>query len=479
MATTTKDETYDNFASPKPGVELMNDGEHKPVRGASFAMLFLISSPRMPIQMAWAAQWAALGPFLGTLLPPFAVQLTQLVGPLTGILVAPVVGVLSDRSTNSWGRRRPLLMYGAITSAVCWILMGFTKEMGEALGDYGDGTTAEESHTYTAIFVIIFYTWMDSTVNVVQTPCFLMIADFAGDRQTTGSSLGQGWSTVGAVIIAAYISWFGAPHLTLKSFLTMLAVVMVVNVFLVCAIAKETPLDKSQASTDSTCSQIGAAFGAIYQGLVTLPGQLLVYAVLMFLSLYGWTAYSGNKGQFFGLEVYDGEATGAGDCGDKCTEAQDNYNKGVKLAGGTTDLIFNIVSYIYLLVLPFLVKHFGVKIVLTLAMIPQSLLMIMAFTMNATIDVIIVVLVSFTGATIFALMVPFIIAVMGEDADIGMYVGAINSANCFGQLLNFIVGSAIINTSLGYKLPVFIGGVFSFMAVIVSAIFIKVKLYAL
>lgn len=467
---------YDNYASPKPGMELLNDGESKPLRGASLPMLFLLSSPRMPIQMAWAAQWAALGPFLGTLLPPAAVQLTQVVGPVTGVLVAPTIGVLSDRSTAKWGRRRPYLFYAAVASGVCWTLMGFTKEFGTAMGDGGD------DHTWTAVFCIVFYVWMDTTVNIVQTPAFLIIADFAGDRQTTGQAIGQGWSVIGALMVSLYIWAFGNAYESLHEFLGMLAVVMVVDVTIVCLVCKETPLDPAEKDTSSTCSQVGQAFGSIYQGLATLPPQLVVYCVMMFCVLYGWTAYSGNKGQFFGLVVYDGNATDAGTCGDKpegCSEAQKAYNKGSALAGGVTDTIFNIVSYVYLMILPFLVKTFGGKNVLTVAMIPQAALMFMAFCKDPTIDVIIVVAVSVTGATIFALLVPVIINVMGEDADIGMYVGAINSANCFGQLLNFIIGAGIVNTSLGYKLPVFVGGAVSFVAIIASAFFLKIKLYSL
>lgn len=50
---------------------------------------------------------------------------------------------------------------------------------------------------------------MDITVNVVQTPLNLLISDFAGDRQTLGAALGQGWSALGAVMVSSYIYAFG------------------------------------------------------------------------------------------------------------------------------------------------------------------------------------------------------------------------------------------------------------------------------
>lgn len=127
---------YDTQASPTC------KGERKSTAGASIPHLLMISMPRMAVRMAWTAQWSALGPYLGTMMPKYAVQLAQIIGPVTGILVAPTVGAFSDQSTNKWGRRRPFLLYGAITSAICWTAMGYTRQIGDALGDYGTGKRA-------------------------------------------------------------------------------------------------------------------------------------------------------------------------------------------------------------------------------------------------------------------------------------------------------------------------------------------------
>lgn len=467
---------YEQYGSPK--VDGIQDGD-QPIRGASIPMLLLISMPRMAIQMAWSAQWAALGPYLGTMLPKYAVQLTQVIGPLTGILVAPTIGVLSDRSLNKWGRRRPFLLYAAVGSVICWILMGYTREIGDALGDYGSGKPGDPtSRAWTATFTIIFYTWMDITVNIVQTPAFLIIADFAGDRQTTGAALGQGWSTLGSILVSGYIEIWGAAHLTLGYFLGMLCVVMMVTVGLVCIFVKEEPLIDT-SDRESALKQIGEAFYSIIKGLKTLPSVLIVYCLVFFCVMYGFTAYSGNKGQFFGFEVYDGLSDGADKCGDNCTVEQDAYNHGVRVAGGSTDFLFNIAGYAFSWMLPFLVSKVGAKWVLTMSLLPQALLMVMAFSKIIALNVLIVVVTSLSQTTIFAMLVPVIVHVFGDKADIGMYVGALNSANCFGQLLNFVIGAALVETSMGYKLPMFIGGVMSFIGMVISIFFLKLKMYSL
>ncbi|KAG6962077.1 hypothetical protein JG688_00008794 [Phytophthora aleatoria] len=350
-------------------------------------------------------------------------------------------------------------------------------QLGDALGDVGSGKPGEETdRKWTALLTIFFYLWMDITVNIAQTPALLLISDFAGTRQTIGSAMGQGWSTLGAIVVAAYTEFFGAAYNSMHWFLGMLSVFMAVCIGASCYVAKEIPLDKRAMEKRSCCKNVTYAFGSIYAAVKTLPGVLVVYCTVIFLNQYAFAAYNGNKGMFFGLEVFDGDATNSATCGDECSEEQRDYNRGVRLAGGLADMLFCIVGYVYSWVLPPLVRRFGAQKIATLATIPQVLLMFMAFCDIAALDVVIVALTSITISTFFALVVPLIVHIFGHTADIGVYVGVVNSANSLGQLLNFIVGSALVETSMGYRLPVFVGGAVSLLAFLVCLIFFRIEM---
>ncbi|RLN86032.1 hypothetical protein BBJ28_00015858 [Nothophytophthora sp. Chile5] len=466
---------YDSHASPKPH----DDTVKAPLAHPSIWLLLAVSIPRMAIQMAWSAQWAALGPYLSTMLPNFAVQITQFIGPIVGALVGPTIGVFSDRTTSRFGRRRPYLMVAGVGSVICWIAMGYTREMGDALGDHGNGTDGEKTdRTWTSVFTVFFYLWMDITVNVVQTPAFLLIADFSGDRQTTGAALGQAWSTLGSILVAGYIELIGPAYNSLHWFLGMLSVVMALCVGIACWVAKEVPLDKSKMEQVSACNHVSHAFRSIYHGLRTLPRDLVGYCAILFCIQYGYAAYNGNKGQFFGLEVYGGSAENADNC-DPCSAEQVAYNHGVSIAGGRADLLYNIVGYAYSWTLPFLVSKVGVKWVMTISTLPQTMLLIMAWTSNVTFDVFVVAITGISQSVVIALLVPVVIHVFGQDGEIGVYVGALNSANCFGQLLNFAIGAAVVDTSLGYKLPVFLGGAMAALSFFIALLLFKIKMYSM
>ncbi|OQS01927.1 Glycoside-Pentoside-Hexuronide (GPH):Cation Symporter Family [Thraustotheca clavata] len=462
------------------------------VEGCSIPFMFLLCAPKMAMNMAWAAQWAALGPLLEILLKSHWVQLVQLVGPTTGLLVAPTIGVLSDNCSSKWGRRRPYLFWGAIASALCWLIMMHTVDIGEALGDTKSADITKNiiekkehltSRKWTTFFTVLCYIWMDITCNVTQVPAGLIIADFAGDRQVTAASIGGAYSIAGSFAVSGYILFFGAAHESIKSFMTMLIVIMLVTTMSVSFFVKETLYVPTVQRSKS--KEIKEAFSAVWTGIRMLPYTLAVYAVIFVLIQYGWTAYTGAKGQFFGIVVKGGESDGADKCGrdnlPDCTDKQTRFNDGVRIASGSTDTILNCVSLVFLSILPFLVRKFGAKRVLTISIIPQTLLILMAFSKIIALDMAIIVCCCATQSALSSLVMPTIIHVVGHGTDnnLGLFSGAFNSANCLGQFLNFGFSSILVQSSMGYALPVLVGGILSAVAFFIALFKLDFKMHSL
>ena len=51
-------------------------------------------------------------------------SLVWITGPLSGLIMQPVVGVLADNSRSKWGRRRLFMIGGALIVAVCLLVLG-------------------------------------------------------------------------------------------------------------------------------------------------------------------------------------------------------------------------------------------------------------------------------------------------------------------------------------------------------------------
>jgi solute carrier family 45 protein 1/2/4 len=50
-------------------------------------------------------------------------------GPISGLIVQPIIGVIADESTSKWGRRRPIIAIGSVIVAASLVTLGFTKEI--------------------------------------------------------------------------------------------------------------------------------------------------------------------------------------------------------------------------------------------------------------------------------------------------------------------------------------------------------------
>lgn len=79
--------------------------------------------------------------------------LLQLAGPLTGLLVQPLIGALSDRTTGRWGRRTPYFVFGAVLCCAGLFLMPLSSSLLMAasllwLLDAGNNITMEPYRAY-------------------------------------------------------------------------------------------------------------------------------------------------------------------------------------------------------------------------------------------------------------------------------------------------------------------------------------------
>ena len=60
-----------------------------------------------------------------------------LAGPLSGLIVQPLVGVLSDGCKSRLGRRRPFMIGGCILTSLSVMTLGWSKEIAALFANEG------------------------------------------------------------------------------------------------------------------------------------------------------------------------------------------------------------------------------------------------------------------------------------------------------------------------------------------------------
>src|SRR5215212_5871448 len=90
----------------------------------SFWQLFNMNYGFFGIQFGWGLQLANMSAVYERLgARPDQVPLLWLAAPMTGLLVQPIVGALSDRTWGRLGRRRPYFLTGAVLASIALFIM--------------------------------------------------------------------------------------------------------------------------------------------------------------------------------------------------------------------------------------------------------------------------------------------------------------------------------------------------------------------
>ena len=132
------------------------------------------------IQFSFGLQQSNMSPiyqFLGA--DESTLPLLWLAGPMTGLLVQPIVGAMSDRTVTRWGRRTPYFLIGAILCSLGLLAMPLSASLWFAAGllwilDAANNVTMEPYRAY-----------VGDRLNAEQQPLgFLTQSAFTGLAQT-------------------------------------------------------------------------------------------------------------------------------------------------------------------------------------------------------------------------------------------------------------------------------------------------------
>ncbi len=160
----------------------------------SFWQIWNMSFGFLGIQFGFALQNANVSRIFETLGADIdKIPLLWIAAPVTGLIVQPIVGHLSDRTWNRLGRRRPYFLIGAILASAAIIFMPNSPVLWVAAG----------------------MLWiMDASINISMEPFRAFVGDMLpSEQRTTGFSMQSFFIGTGAVVASAlpYImtNWFG------------------------------------------------------------------------------------------------------------------------------------------------------------------------------------------------------------------------------------------------------------------------------
>lgn len=137
------------------------------------------------LQIAWSVEISNGSPYLLSLgLSKSLMALVWIAGPLTGTLVQPYVGMLSDNCRLPWGRRKPFMVGGAAFTIVSLLFLAWVKELVTGLlGIFGAHAGSEGVRLATIVAAVIGVYVLDFAINTVQAAIRAFIVDCCPPHQ--------------------------------------------------------------------------------------------------------------------------------------------------------------------------------------------------------------------------------------------------------------------------------------------------------
>jgi maltose/moltooligosaccharide transporter len=354
-----------------------------------------------------------------------------LAAPMTGLIVQPIIGYLSDNTWHvKWGRRRPFFFAGAVLATLAMFLMPNS----------------------TAIWMAVFALWiMDASINVAMEPFRAFVGDkLDPSQQTSGFAMQTFFIGCGSVIASLLPSMFdqlgfsnvavggNIPETVRYSFYVGGIAFISAVTWTVFSSTEIAPADMQKFRAEQAAGKgIAHAFAEILAGFAKMPLTMRQLAAVQFFS---WSA-------LFVMWVNTTNAVAANVYGttDAHSDAFQNAGNWV----GVMFAVYNGVSALAAFILPVIARKTNRKMLhmICLAIGGASLISIMFIT-TKTMLLLPMVGVGIAWASI--LTVPYaILAGSLPPEKMGYYMGVFNFFVVIPQIIAGLVLGPITVKFLG------------------------------
>jgi maltose/moltooligosaccharide transporter len=382
----------------------------------------------MGIQFGWGLQLANMSgiyTYLGA--KPEEVPILWLAGPVTGLLVQPVIGSMSDRTWNRLGRRRPYFLVGAILASVALFFMPDSPTLWMAAG----------------------LLWiLDASINVSMEPFRAFVADKLNtDQRTAGFVMQSFFIGIGQTLanVLPYIfrragvdAPTAAPAATIPTSINY-AFKIGALAFLLCVLwtvftSKEYPPEDMEEFRRKQREHRGfaAGFAEITSAIREMPATMKQLAVVQFFTWLGLFC----MWMFFGL-MTSYHVFGA-------TNERDPRFADGQAWGGNAFAVYSIVCFAVAFLLPPLARATSRKTVHVVALLCGAAgLMSTYFIQDRNILLLSMVGVGVAWASILSMPYAMLAGAL-PPARMGVYMGVFNFFIVIPEIVaSFAFGPAI------------------------------------
>ncbi|MBN8590087.1 MAG: MFS transporter [Rhodothermia bacterium] len=396
----------------------------------SFWQIWNMSFGFLGIQYGFGLQQANLSPIFRYLGADEAnLPILWLAGPMTGLIIQPIIGAMSDKTWTRFGRRRPYFLIGALVGSIAVLLMPYSP----------------------VLWIAVSLFWiLDAAMNMAMEPYRAMVGDKLNETQrTVGFSVQSFMIAAGQILaglmplilgylgIATVAAGHGVPDIVKYSFVIGV-VAMLSTVLWTFFTTDEYPPEDIEAFRKMQAQSGGVlnAFTEILHAVREMPDAIRKLWWVKLATWYGMPL----MWQYLGLSIAR-----------HCFNAPTPDSPGFEAAsqwGGVALTVMNITTVVMAILIPSIVRIMGTKLTYAVFLAIGG---VGFLSMQLTQDINLVLgCMTMVGVAWSAIItMPFIIATNAVPAHrIGVYMGLLNAFICIPQIINMLTVGSYYDTIL-------------------------------
>ncbi|TQV99649.1 hypothetical protein V2A60_005105 [Cordyceps javanica] len=248
------------------------------------------------LQIAWSVELSNGSPYLLSLgLSKSLMALVWIAGPLTGTLVQPYIGILSDNCRISWGKRKPFMVGGTIGTILSLLFLSWVKELiGGLVSLFGIQEDSHFAKTTIIVAAVIGIYVLDFAINALQAAIRAFIVDCGpAHQQEAANAMASRLIGVGNILgfIAGYVNltkplWFFG-HTQFQILCAIACISLTITVAISCVFVHERdPRQHGEAAPKNP--GVFVFFVKLFKSIKRLPPQIKRVCQVQFC---GWVGF--------------------------------------------------------------------------------------------------------------------------------------------------------------------------------------------
>jgi maltose/moltooligosaccharide transporter len=395
----------------------------------TFANIINMNVGFFGIQYSFGLQQSAVNPIYDMLgASPDQIPILNLAGPMTGLLIQPIIGAMSDKTWSpKFGRRKPYFLIGAVMCSLALFLYPFSSSLWMAAGllwllDVGNNTAMEPYRAFIA-----------DKLDASQQPTGFQAQSFF---------TGLGQTLVNLSIFVFPLIFIGTkgslPTWVYASFF-LGAVCSLVSVWWSMRTTEEIPPSEEELAEMKTSPlSLLTPFKEIPKAIMEMPKVMWQLALVYLFQWYALFCYWQNSAKSIAQSVY------------KTNVYKDNpvYNEAVSWSGLVNGW-YNIVMFLVAFSLVFFAKKYSPKMVHAFCLVLAGI-GFLAFPMIENKYLLFPAITGFGIGWASMMGIPYLIVLSSIPKErYGVYMGIIN--------MMIVIPMLIQTLSFGYILKNFLG----------------------